>query len=131
MKKFKLIRSNLYAEKQNYISTLKIENDDYYVAFNYFCDYMGDLKNNELDMQNLAVVVKMKVNGDGMPMIYSSTEDDIFINLCRYPNNLFDDEGIEKMICRLQKARETKKQLLRYVQMIARGEYIDVEKEFS
>lgn len=50
MKKFKLIRSNLYAEKQNYISTLKIENDDYYVAFNYFCDYMGDLKNNELDM---------------------------------------------------------------------------------
>lgn len=65
MKKFKLIRSNLYAEKQNHISTLKIENDDYYVAFNYFCDYMGDLKNNELDMQNLAVVVKMKVNGDG------------------------------------------------------------------
>lgn len=44
MKKFKLIRSNLYPEKQNYISTLKIENDDYYVAFNYFCDYMGDLK---------------------------------------------------------------------------------------
>ena len=63
---------------------------------------MGDLKNNELDMQNLAVVVKMKVNGD----------------------------GIEKLIGRLQKARETKKKLLRYVQMIARGEYIDVEKEF-
>ena len=102
MKKFKLMRSNLYAEKQNYISTLKIENDDYYVAFNYFCDYMGDLKNNELDMQNLAVVVKMKVNGD----------------------------GIEKLIGRLQKAMETKKELLRYVQMIARGEYIDVEKEF-
>lgn len=91
---------------------------------------MGDLKNNELDMQNLAVVVKMKVNGDGMPMIYSSTEDDIFINLCRYPNNLLDDEEIKKLICRLQKARETKKELLRYVQMIARGEYIDVEKEF-
>lgn len=63
---------------------------------------MGDLKNNELDMQNLAVVVKMKVNGD----------------------------GIEKLIGRLQKARETKKELLRYVQMIVRGEYIDVEKEF-
>ena len=63
---------------------------------------MGDLKNNELDMQNLAVVVKMKVNGD----------------------------GIEKLIGRLQKARKTKKELLRYVQMIARGEYIDVEKEF-
>ena len=91
---------------------------------------MGDLKNNELDMQNLAVVVKMKVNGDGMPMIYSSTEDDIFINLCRYPNYLLDDEGVEKLIGRLQKARETKKELLRYVQMIAIGEYIDVEKEF-
>ena len=47
-----------------------------------------------------------------------------------YPNYLLDDEGIEKLICRLQKARETKKELLRYVQMIARGEYIDVEKEF-
>ncbi len=131
MKKFRLLKNSLYSQKSNGVSTLRIENDDYYVAFNYFCDYMEDLKNDSVDIQNLSVVVKMKAEGDGMPMVYSSSEDDIFINLCRYPNHLLDDNDIDNVIYRLKKAREVKNQLLGYVRKIAGGEYIDVDKEFG
>ena len=119
MKKFRLLKNSLYSQKSNGVSTLRVENDDYYVAFNYFCDYMEDLKNDSVDIQNLSVVVKMKADGDGMPMVYSSSEDDIFINLCRYPNHLLDDNDVDNVIYRLKKAREVKNQLLGYVRKIA------------
>ncbi len=130
MKRFKLVKNTLYAENKA-SSVLKIENEDYTVSFIYLFDYVGDLKKDELDMMYLNVAVKRKAGGDGMPMVYSCTEDDLFVNLLNYPDCFLDDNGAEKMICRLQKAQETKKELLGYIHMIARGEFIDVEKEFD
>lgn len=128
--KFKLIKANIYDVNKD-ISSLKIMNDDYIVAFNYFGNYMKDRENHMIDMQYLSFSVKPKVNGNGMPMMYSAADDDIFINLIEYPHSMLDDAGIEKLLQCIHIAKETKSTLLRYLRMIKNGEIIDIENEFT
>ena len=128
--KFKLIKANIYDVNKD-ISSLKIMNDDYIVAFNYFGNYMKDRENHTIDMQCLSFSVKPKVNGNGMPMMYSAAEDDIFINLLEYPRSMLDDAGIEKLLQCIHIAKETKSTLLHYLRMIKNGEIIDIKNEFA
>ena len=128
--KFKLIKANIYDANKD-MPSLKIMNDDYIVAFNYFGNYMKDRENHTIDMQYLSFSVKPKVNGNGMPMMYSAAEDDIFINLIEYPHSILDDTGIEKLLQCIHIAKETKSTLLRYLRMIKNGEIIDIENEFT
>ena len=128
--KFKLIKANIYDVNKD-ISSLKIMNEDYIVAFNYFGNYMKDRENHTIDMQYLSFSVKPKVNGNGMPMMYSAADDDIFINLIKYPHSMLDDAGIEKLLQCIHIAKETKSTLLRYLRMIKNGEIIDIENEFT
>lgn len=128
--KFKLIKASIYDVNKD-ISSLKIMNDDYIVAFNYFGNYMKDRENHTIDMQYLSFSVKPKANGNGMPMMYSAADDDIFINLIEYPHSMLDDTGIEKLLQCIHIAKETKSTLLRYLRMIKNGEIIDIENEFT
>ncbi len=130
-KKFRLIKSTLYNGTSDIASTLRIGNNDYIVAFNYFGNYLHDRENDQIEMQKLAFVVKSKPKGYGMPMVYSVAEDDIFINLVGYPSGMLDDEGVETLLKCLETTKETKAILLKYIRMIRSGKTIDIDNEFD